>query len=392
MATSKSSDRAALTALGIEAAALPAEAIAALQRIRSNSEASTAAIAQALASIPVAEAASMLAEMEDGASGSDRREIRRALFKLAQRGVHPASQTGIPATAVQPSDAGLSAVLSPIDGDGARIAWILKGRPNGGLRRLWGVVSEREGLAGISLDSVTRKELRNERKELEKRAGVSLIDADWRLADFILAEAWRATPDSRRHEIGDFLGIRSELIGSPPPSAFQHPIYAEFAGSLSEDPLLELMNEPEIAGWHLPADLIKPYADEVAELRNSVIVLNRAQQEERVNQVAERAIKELLGGAARDGLRRRLEDTAYYFARTKRPRMAAGMAAAAARIRDHAELQRIPFFQAFIRAQLGALIAEKQEHEREEPRLIMTPAEAMRQRQQAIERRRGLSR
>ena len=29
----------------------------------------------------------MLAEMEHGASGTDRREIRRALFKLHQRGI-----------------------------------------------------------------------------------------------------------------------------------------------------------------------------------------------------------------------------------------------------------------------------------------------------------------
>ena len=38
----------------------------------------------------------------------------------------------------------------PIDGDGARIVWILKARQGGGLRRLWGVVSEREGLVGVT--------------------------------------------------------------------------------------------------------------------------------------------------------------------------------------------------------------------------------------------------
>jgi hypothetical protein len=260
------------------------------------------------------------------------------------------------------------------------------------LRRLWGVVSERDGLVGVTVEAATRKELRSERKELEKRAGVALIDADWRLADFILTEAWRATPETRRHEIGDFLGIRYELIGSAPQTTLRHPIYNEFAAHLGDEPSPELMKEPEIAGWQLPADRIKPYADEVADLRNSVIVLNRVQQEERVGQVVERAITELLGGATGERLRRHLEDTAYYFARSKRPREAAATASAAAHIRDQAELKRSPFFQGFMRAQLGALISEKQEHEREEPRLIMTPAEAMRARQQAMERRRGLSR
>lgn len=335
----------------------------------------------------------MLAAMEHGVSGADRREIRRALFRLNQRGIHPPDDA--PATTRTGGDlagAGLSAVLSPIDGDGARIVWILKSRQSGGLGRLWGIVSEREGLVGISADAVTRKELRSERKDVEKRAGVTLIDADWRLADFILIEAWGATPESRRHDLGDFLGVRYELIGSAAPANFHHPIYAEFAASLDSDPSPDLMNQPEIAAWQLPADLIKPYADEAADLRNSVIVLSRPQQEERVNQVIERALTELLGGSPGERLRRHIEDTAYYFARTKHPREAAMAASAAAKIRDHANLTRSPFFQAFMRAQLGALISEKQEHEREEPRLIMTPAEAMRARQQAMERRRGLSR
>ena len=292
----------------------------------------------------------------------------------------------------EPADAGLTAVLSPVDADGVRIAWLLKPRPNGGLRRLWGVVSEHEGLAGVTLDAITRKELRSERADLEKRAGVALIDADWRLADFILTEAWRHTPDARRHEVGDYLALRADLIAAAPPVTLDHPIYREFANDLDSDPPADLMKEPEIAGWKLPPEVVKPYADEAADLRNSVIVLNRMQQEERVNLVIERAITELLGGPYGERLRRHLEDTAYYFARTRRPRLAAATAAAAAKLRDHAELKRFAFFQMLTRAQLGALIAESEEHEREEPRLIMTPAEAMRARQQAMERRRGLSR
>jgi hypothetical protein len=57
-------------------------------------------------------------------------------------------------------------------------------------------------------------------------------------------------------------------------------------------------------------------------------------------------------------------------------------------LRDGADLKRSPFFQAFMRAQLGALIAEEEQHQREEPRLIMTPAEAIRAQQTARERQR----
>jgi hypothetical protein len=87
-------------------------------------------------------------------------------------------------------------------------------------------------------------------------------------------------------------------------------------------------------------------------------------------------------------VRRRLEDMGYYMARSGRREAAGWAAAAAARLRDGADARRIPFFQALMRAQLGAVFAQAQEREREEPRLIMTPAEAMRAQQQQMRPRR----
>src|SRR5271169_1992310 len=113
MTTPKSNDNAGLRELDIDPALPAADAIAALQRLRSNG-ASPASIARALASLPAAESASMLAEMEHGASGNDRREIRRALFKLSQRGIRPPDETAVATrTDGDPAGTGLSAVLSP---------------------------------------------------------------------------------------------------------------------------------------------------------------------------------------------------------------------------------------------------------------------------------------
>ncbi len=279
--------------------------------------------------------------------------------------------------------------MSSSDADDARIVWLLKSRSSGGLRRLWGLVSSREGLLGATLESVTRKELRTDRAEVEKRAGTSLIDADWRLADFILVEAYRHTPENRLARVGNFLTIRSELIDSALPREFHHPIYDELAATLSAEPSADLMKEPEIGAYQLPPEVVKPYADEVTSLQQSVLVLNRMQQEERVRTVVERALDDLMKGALADRLRRHLEDTAYFYAHSVKSTEAGWAAAAAARIRDHADLKRSPFFEAFMRAQLGAILAEQQEEKRDEPRLIMTPAEMMRARQAAQARMRG---
>jgi hypothetical protein len=381
-----------LRAAGFDPAAAPADAIAKLEALRGAEGVSEVAIARALSKIATVESAAMLARMETHVVGAARRETRLALFKLRQRGIAaPAPEpptTSSNAAATDAAEVGLTALLSPADADGARVVWIMKARPGAGLKRLWALVSERDGLFGISLAALTRKELRHERADLERRAGITMIDADWRLADFILSEAFRRTPEAQRGEVRNFFAYRAELIAQSPPVDFTHPVYAEFAADLAQEPPADLMKEREVAAWTIAPGIVKPYADEVASLRNSVIVLNRMQQEERVVTIVERAIADLLGDDTGKRLRRHLEDTAYYFARTGRRDQAAAIAAAAARLRDGADLKRVPLFQAFMRAQLGAIIAEEDQHQREEPRLIMTPAEAMRAQQAARSRQR----
>ena len=87
-------------------------------------------------------------------------------------------------------------------------------------------------------------------------------------------------------------------------------------------------------------------------------------------------------------IRRRLEDIAYYMLRSGRREQAGWAAIAATKIRDGADLKRIAFFVGFMRMQVGSVVAQEQERVREEPRLIMTPAEAMRASEAARQRRR----
>ena len=379
-----------LIAAGFDPAAPAADAIAKLRQLSTNPEIPASAIAHALGNIADPGAAAMLAEMEAHATGSLRREIRRALFKLHQRGIQPPpsnrSPQAIPAAA--PEAGNLTALFSPIDSDGARIIWIFKPRTQGGLMRLWGIVSEDEGLVGAIAGTVGRRELREEREDMERRAGMKLVEGDWHLADFILCEAYRHTPEGRRGKVGNFLALRAELISSPPPTTFDHPIYAELADQSAKDPAPELINEPEIAQWKLASEQITPYVDELNRANESTIVLNQMQQQERVVQIVERAVASLFTGESGERIRRRLEDIAYYLLKSGRREQAGWAAAAAAKIRDGADLKRIPFFVGFIRMQLGTVVAEEQQKERDEPRLIMTPAEAMRASEAARQRRR----
>ncbi|MGH7864975.1 MAG: hypothetical protein ACREQB_08295 [Candidatus Binataceae bacterium] len=382
-------DDAALRHAGFNPAAAPADAVAQLRELRGKSAAPDSAVARALGAIAHEDSAVLLAELEDGATGALRREVRRALFRLRQRGIEPPPRAApsSPARAPHADDTGLGAYLTTVDPDGARIAWIVKPRPQGGFARLWGLVSDAEGLVRAGSQFVSRREFRAEREEIERRSGAKFIEADWRLADFILCEAYRATADSARGRVGGFLAARSELIASSPPTELVHPVYAELNAAVAEEPAANLMNEPEIAAWRLPEPLVKPYADEINRAGQSVIVVSPVQQQERVNMVIERALGEILSGDTGVHVRRRFEDIAYYLLKTGR-RPAAALAASAARmIRDGLDLKRNAFFQAFVRSQLGARVAQERQRESSEPRLIMTPVEAMRAQQQARRRR-----
>ena len=369
-----------LRELGFDPSTPPADAVAKLASLRPT--ANDIAIAHALGQIAAPEAAAMLAEMEVGTSGRLRREIRRSLFRLRQHGIEAPVIAHTGAIAVRPAegDTGLSGMMSIADADGARIVWMVKSRSGGGLKRLWALTSDKDGLLAVTAESFSRKELRADRAELEQRAGAPMVEADWRLVDFIMCEAYRRSSDERRARVGNFLTLRTEMVPDAPPADFRHPVYDEFAAEAAGDPSADLMNEPDIAAYMLPRDAIQPFADETVQLQQSMLVLNRMVQEERVNTVLERAIEQILTGDLAYRLRRRLEDTAYYFVRTGKRAQAAWAVAAAAKLRDQVELKRIPFFQLFMRAQLGAILAEQQEKQQEQPRLIMTPAELMRAR------------
>lgn len=386
-------DDSKLIEAGFDPSLAPADAIAKLRELRGNPGITDLAIARALGAIADAGAAAMLVAMEAGATGAIRREVRRALYKLKQHGIDAPASNPPAAGAVHDDDSEkseITAMLSPIDGEGARIVWIVKPRMQGGLIRMWALISEQDGLVGAQNTRLSRRELKSERDELERRAQVKLVDGDWRVADFIACEAWRNTPESRRGQVGNFLALRSELIASPPPTELAHPVYAELAAEAAAEPSVELLKEPELLEWRLPDAQLKAYVDEINQAGESVIVLSPLHKQERVNAVIDRATKELLTGDNGRRIQRRLEDIAYYLARVGRRAPAGWAAGAAARLRDGIDVTKVLFFQAFIRTQLGTVAAAEQQKAEEEPRLIMTPAEAMRAREasQARTRRR----
>ena len=376
-----------LREMGFDPAASVTERIAKLDALRGKAGESDLAIAKALGEINDPAAGELLVRMEAQASGALRREIRRAIYKLRQHHVEVREPAAEQKTST-PIEAGLTALMSPIDPEGAQIVWMIKARTGGGVVRLWGLVSESQGLVGVQNHALSRRELNAQQKDLEEQSGSKLVEIDPRLADFILCDAYRRTSESARLNVGSFYALRTEVTGASPPTELTHPIYAEFAKEAAEEPSIELLKEPELLAFRIPVKELEPYLDEVNRASESVLVVSRTSQDDRILAVVDKAIGELLSGERAHRLRRRLEDTALYFARTGRRQQAGWATAAAAKIRDGADLTKIQFFRSLVQTQLGAMMAQEVERKREEPRLIMTPAEAIRAQEQARARRR----
>ena len=345
-----------------------------------------AALAAALGELASPAVAATLVALEPHASARDaRREIRRALYRLRQRGVPTPERGAEPTPArgdVAPAAEGL---VSHVDGRGDRLMWIIRPLPGGGSLLVAAQVNEPAGLRDVQVAEVGRKQIRAARRSLETDAKLRLVPADWRTLDALLVEAQgRSGGDERQR---DYLRVRPRLTRE----AAREP--AEPVSSRVERPELDeaaalavtsaaLLDEPEFAaGFPEPAALA-PVVEEIAAVRESPIVLSPLQQRERIGEILRRAAATLFPPAV---LARRLEATAYVLAETGRAPAARLALALAVRLRARPEDADTPFTAALLERAVGSVLSAETARHEDERRgsLVMTPGEFLKARSSA---------
>jgi hypothetical protein len=122
----------------------------------------------------------------------------------------------------------------------------------------------------------------------------------------------------------DFQGLH-DLIGMPDTPWEQGPIYhlinpEEVRGQpvwlvLSG----QLLDVKEFQGWHVPPETVQKYREEVKHSGDSLIIVSPALQQERLEDVQKRALRETFGPDTCVRYRSRLEEMAYLLWQTKRP-------------------------------------------------------------------------
>ena len=318
----------ALRSAGIDFEAPTPASVAQLQSaVGKSAEADIAAIF-ILGKIATHESLQLIREIEATTADKDvKKEIKRALFKLSQKGIvvpQPAPAEKKPAPLFE-RDYEIEAYMSAVDGGGGRLVWIAKPQPKRGLQVIQAMVHDRDGLVRFGGVQMKRKELRAMADEIKQQHGVTMIAVPWEFADRMIYEGYeraKARGPSGQSDLSDFHAIRS-VIGTGKPKPVTHPVYQKLGtedfreGSWREQSR-RLLEEPELRYWVIVDEWVQDCLAALHEAQSSPLVLNPVQKEERLASVVREAVKTLCAGENGQAFKRRMEDMALYFAETGR--------------------------------------------------------------------------
>ncbi len=268
-----------------------------------------------------------LVEIDRGKSDKEvKKEIKRSLFKLAQRGFDiPQQQAGEPKPAAPLFSHGqdIEAYMSAVDGGGGRLIWIARPQPGHGLQVIQAMLHDREGLLRFGATYMRRKELRKMADEIKQQHDISMIAVPWEFADEVIYRGYEKAKARGQSGLENFHEVRS-ILATGKPKDLPHPIYQKLnAGQVRDGAWREqsrrLLDEPDLRYWILTDEWVQAYLPQLQEAQTSRLVLNPLQKEERFSAIVREAVKTLCSGESGEAFKRRMEDMALYFVETKRP-------------------------------------------------------------------------
>jgi hypothetical protein len=326
--------RAGLTTLRERAVALDAAAGDMVPRLTAEfgkGRATDLAIIFSLGKIVDPAALAALQQIERRASDKDsKKEIKRALFKLAQKGLAlPDEKTtgNKAATPLFTSEPEIEAFMSSVDGGGGRLIWIAKAQPSRGLQVIQAMLHDREGLLRFGGMHIRRKELRKMADQIKQQHGVTMIPVPWMYADQVVYEGYEKAKPRGQSGLEHFHEIRS-AVATGKPKEISHPIYERLDATGVRDGAWReqsrrLLDEPELRYWILTDEWVRDFVAQVEAAQSSRLVLNPLQKEERLSAIVRDAVRALCSGENGQAFKRRMEDMALYFFETNRKELAA---------------------------------------------------------------------
>jgi hypothetical protein len=309
------------------------------------------------------------------------KEIRRAFFKLRQKGLSVPSEEPVrpgPSAPILDTAPSVEAYMSAVDGTGNRLIWIVKPQMGHGLQTLQAMSSDRQGLLRLGGASIRRKDLRNMAREIKERHGISMIPVPSEYADQLIYQAYEKSKNQESSGFENFYELRAAVVGGRPKSQ-EHPIYRRLRADAVRDGAWReqsrrLLDEPELRFWFLDEDWTRPYLSQIDEAKSSRLVLNPAQKEERLAGIVRDAVKAFSSGDIGSVLQRRMEDMALYFLETGRERSAELSLATALHIAaDDPGPLEVAFLAGWVQKSFGFYLSQEKNKGAAEPSFIIKP-------------------
>lgn len=347
--------------------------VAVLRTVRLQVEAADLPVlVDGLAAIPLTSSAMMLMDiLADSPPKVLQKAIKKALHRLKSRGVifneNQAPRQIMLGGAVSRLERCLA---SFIDGSGDRMILMIRTRPGGGYQIAYLVLNYGAGIRFAKALQMSRRELPEMLESVQAQA--PLIDLAPAHCQRQIALVQQMNLAARTPVPEEFFMLR-DLIGEPQMMPETSAIYealspAELEMARAQDAhVSDLLDLPELAGWTLPESVVQTYADALAEIDASKIVVSETMRQERIGRVFESAMQEVLGEESRAIMRLRLEEMAYYFLQTdRRPEALWALGTAESLLDDNPDRLRLNPF-------AGALLERSLEGAKKRPgnRIVM---------------------
>ena len=334
----------------------PAQVVEALSPFIGRDAVCDLLIAEWLGRLADPAAAERLAAWEGTAEDREvKREIRRSLFRLEQKGiVVPRREEPKPSFTFSVESAEPEGWVGPVDGEGSRMAWLTK-RDRGGLLGLFTVINDREGMIFVDAGTLTRPRLNDQLRDLDAGSPGAPVRVRWTYADALMQAAFRVRAPKPGAMKTDYLLSRAEFTSREADPVPPCPIREIVAAADVDDPgLLEnsasLFREREFRSWSLPDEIARVRLQEYLNATQSTLILSKEAATERVVRIMDGAMEDLAGDEWRPLIARRLEETALVLHLKERaePARTAFAVALALEDGDRARLGKIPFLRGLI--------------------------------------------
>lgn len=335
-------------------AALAARGALAESELRALRTAPGAALDEALRSFAAdhgAEALPLLAALaSDTTERVLRRAAKRALYRLALRGVAaPPPRSPRPVIERRPERA-VRAWLSGVDGSGSRATWILFEGAWGGRSLCSLILNDVTGIVDAAGGEISKRRLETELARLRAAQKLPWVETEPARAVGLVAEALALHRAGGTVPPQAFARWQRFFASAPLPEPPTVPAEAE-AGRVERS--AELLELPELAGWFLDPDAVQADALELLEARESRLVVSGQVKAEREAAIARKVVERELTPDARRRWARRLTEMAEIFRATGRPEPAGLALAAATALADPTrDVAHHPFARALARRAL----------------------------------------